>query len=222
MNVDLSELLLRAGVSEAEVAGLVPTQRSIRFRRYYAASLATGTAYRYLHAGIGDDQTKIKPGGSGEITNAHTNLSKGGTIPKGEVFIAHGMSLETSRTIVIADAEALLEGEFRYEEADGKVRRFLGQGKEFPAIYKPDYHLIQDTTSTGAAAARENYVRLGPPNIGVWPWFVMRGRDQETERGTIIHEVYTAATITADTYVDMRLHGFWFQRTGANELSRRL
>lgn len=227
MNLDIGEILERAGVRQNEVANLVRTQRTIYCRRRFVANTAitANTAYRYFHAGIGDVSSTLGAAES-EITRFHTNLEKGGAIPEGEVAIILGMSIELERltsTAGLAAQEMLIASDFRYEEANGKVKLYLGEFVEFPPVYRPDYLLMQDSTATGAAAGRENYTRRGPANIGASPLFVMRGSDPETRRGSIIQEFTagTPGTPTADLNVRARLHTLWFQRTGAHELARR-
>lgn len=220
--MNVQQLMARAGVRDEELTNLYLTQRNIYFRRIYkaAAGLTQNKNYRFLHVGVGDDEAKIGGSSGTEITREQTNLEMGGVIPKGEIFVAYGLSIELPRTVAVADAEAFLPGELRYEEASGKVRRYLGRWVEFPAVYRPDYFFLIEPNSgaTARSELRENYRRVGPAFMDGWPIFVMRGSDAEVERGSIIHQhVGADATLNADVNVDLIVHGLWFQRTGATE-----
>lgn len=215
--IDIRRLLEQAKVQPHEIANLIRTQRPIRFRRTFTtADLAVGK-YRWLHVGKDNDQSDIETAGSGKITKVHTNLEKGGTIPRGELFIGLGVSLEMPYAVTVADIEAFKKTEFRYEESAGKVTEYLGYFHDLPPVYKLDYQFEIEPGNTGTSVQRDGIRRAGPPFIGSRPLFVMRGTDQETQRGEIVQECFGATTLSTSVVVDMAVHGFWFQRTGASE-----
>lgn len=196
-------------VLQAELDGLVPINRNLVATRRVATGTALGanSQHEFFKLGIGDDATEAGYA-SGTLTEAKTNLQRGGKIPSPEVFICYGLSLEFPDTVARADLALWDEARVSIVENAGQTEVPLGYCPEIPELYGKT-----SSYSGGEDPATEIDVHnIGVKYMSKDPLFIKRGKVELAEDTHIrIKWFETAGTTSADVIVKMRAMGVWYR-----------
>lgn len=196
-----------------ELANLWPVQRPLVCRRRFAAaSIANGSEFEFFHVGKGEEASNLGFG-SGLISPLHTNLNRGGQIPKGEVFYVHGIGISANAGIAEADLENFGLCTARWTEQGETETLPLPYVSEMPS---PFNKALEFSTGTGGNSDR-NVRFTGRLFLSKDPLFIIKGGSGETDKGALIIKTHQAFTPSAECVLTARLLGTWYTKVRFNE-----
>lgn len=202
-----------AKVNADEIAGLIPTRKSLYAERYTASgTIAVNTEFQFGHKGIGDPQANL--GWSGLANDVlsinETNFLVDGTIPLGELFACYGVSFEFMDNVATADIRAMSRWQVRWSEAQGTETLELGTIQEMPRVF--GLALEYGYGADDETATDRNVRLVGPPYLHKEPLWITRGLSSRADQGQLIVKVPKAYSLSANTTWRARFHGIWYQK----------
>jgi hypothetical protein len=207
------QTLQEMGLDIGPLKNLVPlATRPLMCRRRFAAStnIAKGEEIDFFHVGFNDQATELGFA-SGLVNLSHTNLAKGGILPKGEVFVVHGVAFEFNHDVENDTVSNFDLCTVRWVEQAGTEGLPLGYVKNCPPVYTRRYQLNPSGTAEGAV------YNSGKVFLSKSPLVILRGGAAESDQGALRMKSHQAFSVPTETIQTAWLLGTWFVKPRSGE-----